>query len=150
MSVKMPIKLSMPLMKPRKMQKNQMDQGADVIYAAAGASGLGVLQAAADAEKYSIGVDSNQNYVHPGSVLTSMMKRVDNAVYEAFTMGTDLETGFNMMGTANGGVGYAVDEHNAGIFTDDIASAVSAAEAGIIDGSIAVHDYMSDDSCPVM
>ena len=137
-------------LKGSELTKAQIAQGADVVYAAAGGTGVGVLQTAADEGIFSIGVDSNQNYLHPGSVLTSMMKRVDNAVYEAFTMGTDLETGFNMMGTANGGVGYAVDEHNAGIFTDDIASAVSAAEAGIIDGSIAVHDYMSDDSCPVM
>jgi basic membrane protein A len=64
-------------------------------------------------------------------------------------MGTELETGFNIMGTANGGVGYALDDNNAGIFTADIQAAVDAAKAGIIDGSIPVHDYMSDDSCPV-
>src|SRR6185295_5956546 len=61
----------------------QFGQGADVVYAAAGATGLGVLQAAADKGKLSIGVDSNQNYLHPGSVLTSMMKRVDVAVTTA-------------------------------------------------------------------
>ena len=60
----------------------QFDQGADVVYAAAGGTGLGVLQAAADKGKLSIGVDSNQNYLHPGSVLTSMMKRVDVAVLQ--------------------------------------------------------------------
>ena len=60
--------------------KAQFDAGADVVFAAAGGSGLGVLQAAADAGKFSIGVDSNQNYLHPGSVLTSMLKRVDVAV----------------------------------------------------------------------
>ena len=63
----------------------------------------------------SIGVDSNQNYLHPGQVLTSMLKRVDNAVYDAFTAGADLETGFNVMGLANGGVGYAMDEQQRGI-----------------------------------
>ena len=67
------------------LAKNQIDQGADVVYAAAGATGLGVLQTAADNRKLSIGVDSNQNYLHPGSVLTSMIKRVDLAVYNAFT-----------------------------------------------------------------
>jgi basic membrane protein A len=66
------------------LTKNQIDQGADVIYAAAGATGLGVLQTAADNKKFSIGVDSNQNYLHPGSVLTSMVKRVDVAVYNAY------------------------------------------------------------------
>ena len=136
--------------KGAELTKAQIAQGADVVYAAAGGTGVGVLQTAADEGIFSIGVDSNQNYLHPGSVLTSMMKRVDNAVYESFTMGTDLETGFNVMGVSNGGVGYAVDENNAEVFTDDIASAVAAAEAGIVDGSIAVHDYMSDDSCPVM
>ena len=62
----------------------QFDQGADVVYAAAGATGLGVLQAAADKGKLAIGVDSDQNYLHPGHVLTSMVKRVDVAVYKAF------------------------------------------------------------------
>ena len=72
------------------LAKAQIDQGADVVFAAAGGSGLGVLQAAADAGKLSIGVDSNQNYLHPGSVLTSMVKRVDVAVYNAFM---DVENG---------------------------------------------------------
>ena len=62
------------------LAKAQMSNGADVVYAAAGGSGLGVIQAMADAGKYSIGVDSNQNYIAPGSVLTSMVKRVDVAV----------------------------------------------------------------------
>src|SRR5690606_34537306 len=66
------------------LAKAAMDQGADVVFAAAGGSGLGVLQAMADAGKFGIGVDSNQNYLHPGSVLTSMLKRVDNAVYQSF------------------------------------------------------------------
>ncbi len=61
--------------------KTQIDQGADVIYAAAGGTGVGVLQAAADAGKLGIGVDSNQNGLQPGHVLTSMVKRVDVAVY---------------------------------------------------------------------
>ena len=63
------------------LTKAQISQGADVVYAAAGGTGVGVLQAAADDGIMSIGVDSNQNYLHPGSVLTSMLKRVDNAVY---------------------------------------------------------------------
>ena len=65
------------------LAKSQIDRGADVIYHAAGGTGIGVLQAAADAGKLGIGVDSNQNYLHPGKVLTSMLKRVDNAVYDA-------------------------------------------------------------------
>ncbi len=136
--------------KGSELTKAQISQGADVVYAAAGGTGVGVLQTAADENIFSIGVDSNQNYLHPGSVLTSMMKRVDNAVYEAFNQGEALETGFHVMGTGNGGIDYALDENNAGVFTDEIKAAVDAAKAGIIDGSITVHDYMSDDSCPVM
>ncbi len=135
--------------KGSELTKAQIAQGADVVYAAAGSTGLGVLQTAADEGIYSIGVDANQNYLHPGSVLTSMMKRVDVAVYNAFKDGPDMETGFNVLGLANGGIDYALDENNAEIFTDDIKAAVEAAKAGIIDGSIEVHDYMSDNSCPV-
>ena len=128
----------------------QISQGADVIYAAAGGTGVGVLQTAADQGVYSIGVDSNQNYMHPGSVLTSMMKRVDNAVYDAFTAGADLEAGFNVMGLSNGGVGYALDEHNADLITDEMKAAVDAASAQIASGELVVHDYMSDETCPVL
>ena len=133
------------------LAKSQMDQGADVIYAAAGSTGLGVLQAAADAGKLSIGVDSNQNYLHPGSVLTSMLKRVDVAIYNAFMDVKDDKwtTGFNVLGLKQGGVGYAVDEHNIKLVSDDMKASVSAAEAAIIDGSVSVHDYMSDNACPV-
>jgi basic membrane protein A and related proteins len=74
-----------------------------VIYAAAGGTGVGVLQAAADAGILSIGVDSNQNYLHPGQVLTSMLKRVDNAVYDAMMdRRRRVETGIYVMGLAEG------------------------------------------------
>jgi len=128
----------------------QKSQGADVIYAAAGGTGVGVLQTAADNEMLSIGVDSNQNYLHPGKVLTSMLKRVDNAVYDAFTAGADLETGFNVMGLANGGVGYAMDDNNAALFTPEMTAAIEAAQASIIAGDIEVHNYNSDETCPAL
>ena len=134
--------------KGAELTKAQIAQGSDVVYAAAGGTGVGVLQTAADEGVFSIGVDSNQNYLHPGSVLTSMLKRVDNAVYEAFSQGMDLETGNVMMNVASGGIDYALDEHNTEIFNDEIKAAVDVAKAGIIDGSIMVHDYTSDDSCP--
>ena len=98
----------------------------------------------------SIGVDSNQNYLHPGKVLTSMMKRVDNAVYQAMKDGPGMEKGFNVMGIANGGVGYAMDENNAELISTDMLTAVDAAAAKIADGSLVVHDYMSDDSCAAL
>ncbi|MEL7090096.1 MAG: BMP family ABC transporter substrate-binding protein [Pseudomonadota bacterium] len=136
--------------KGSELTKAQISQGADVVYAAAGGTGVGVLQTAADEGILSIGVDSNQNYLHPGKVLTSMMKRVDNAVFQAFTDGADMETGFNVMGLANGGVGYALDENNASLVSDEMKAAVDEASAAIASGSLAVHDYMSDDSCPAL
>ncbi|KFE35797.1 BMP family lipoprotein [Thioclava atlantica] len=129
--------------------KAQISQGADVIYAAAGGTGIGVLQAAADAKVLSIGVDSNQNYLHPGQVLTSMLKRVDNAVYDAFKAGPDLKPGIKVMGLAQDGVGFALDDDNKALVTPEMLKAVDQAKADIIDGKIEVHDYMSDDSCPV-
>ncbi len=129
--------------------KAQISQGSDVVFAAAGGTGIGVLQAAADEGIYSIGVDSNQNYLHPGSVLTSMLKRVDNAVYQAFSDGPELETGMVVMDLAAGGVGYALDEHNEALITAEMRAAVDAAAEQIVSGELVVHDYMSDDSCPV-
>ncbi|NBR90697.1 MAG: BMP family ABC transporter substrate-binding protein, partial [Rhodobacteraceae bacterium] len=128
----------------------QISQGADVVYAAAGGTGVGVLQTAADQDILSIGVDANQNYMHPGKVLTSMMKRVDNAVYDAFKAGDAMETGFNVMGIANGGVGYALDEHNAALVSAEMKAAVDDAAAKISSGELKVHDYMSDETCPAL
>ena len=135
--------------KGSELTKAQIAQGADVVYAAAGGTGVGVLQTAADESILSIGVDSNQNYLHSGKVLTSMMKRVDNAVYEAFSQGADLETGFNVMGVSNGGISVAVDEHNASLLTDKMMAATYKSALDIATGALSVHDYMSDNSCPV-
>ncbi len=128
----------------------QISQGADVVYAAAGGTGVGVLQTAADSDILSIGVDANQNYLHPGQVLTSMLKRVDNAVYEAMTAGADVETGINVMGVANEGVGWALDDNNRSLITPEMEAAVTAAAAAIADGSLVVHDYTSDETCPAL
>jgi basic membrane protein A len=136
--------------KGAELTRSQISQGSDVVFAAAGGTGIGVLQAAADADILSIGVDSNQNYLHPGEVLTSMVKRVDNAVYDAFTQAAEgeLETGITVMGLENEGVGYAVDENNEELITAEMTEAVEAAKAQIIAGEIEVHDYLSDNSCP--
>jgi basic membrane protein A len=130
--------------------KSQIDQGSDVVYAAAGGTGIGVLQAAADAGKLGIGVDSNQNGLQPGKVLTSMLKRVDVAVYNAFmdAKNDQFSYGFSVLGLAEGGVDYAMDENNAPLVTDEMKAAVEAAKADIIAGTITVHDYMSDNNCP--
>jgi basic membrane protein A len=131
------------------LTRGQIAQGADVVYAAAGGTGLGVLQVAEDEGIFSIGVDSNQNYLHPGSVLTSMLKRVDVAVYDAFTTGPEVETGLHVFGLAEEGVGYAVDENNEALLSDEMIAAVEDARAQIIAGELAVHDYRTDGSCPV-
>ncbi|MEO9339518.1 BMP family ABC transporter substrate-binding protein [Mesorhizobium sp. SB112] len=130
--------------------KAQMDQGADVVYAAAGGTGVGVLQAAADAGKLGIGVDSNQNALHPGKVLTSMVKRVDLAVYNAFKESQDgkFTFGINNLGLAEDGVSYALDDNNKDLITDEMKAAAEKAKADIIAGTVTVHDYMSDNSCP--
>ncbi len=137
--------------KGTELAKAQIGQGADVIYAAAGGTGIGVLQTAADEGIKSIGVDSNQNHMHPGSVLTSMLKRVDNAVFEAMSGGADLETGtFMTLGLAEDGVGYAVDENNAELISDDMIAAVEDAKAKIISGDLEVVSYYANDSCPAL
>ena len=133
------------------LAKAQISQGADVVFAAAGATGQGVLKAAADAGKLSIGVDSNQDNLFPGKVLTSMLKRVDVATYDSFKAAKDgtWKAGIQVFGLKNDGVGYATDEWNKAILSDDAKKAANAAKADIISGKISVHDFMSDNKCPV-
>ncbi|WP_339107997.1 BMP family ABC transporter substrate-binding protein [Thioclava sp. GXIMD4216] len=135
--------------KGAELAKAQIAQGADVIYAAAGATGIGILQAAADEKILSIGVDSNQNMLHPGQVLTSMVKRVDNAVYDMFKAGPDMQTGTVVLGLAEDGVGYAMDDNNADLVTAEMRAPVDDAAKKIASGEIAVHDFTTDSTCPV-
>ncbi len=132
------------------LARSQIERGADVIYHAAGGTGMGVLQAAADAGKLGIGVDSNQNHLHPGAVLTSMMKRVDNAVYDTFMDAHKGEwsAGMQNLGLAEEGVGWAIDDNNKELITPEMTQAVEAAQTKIASGEIAVHDYMEDNACP--
>jgi basic membrane protein A len=127
------------------LARSQFDRGADVIYAAAGATGLGVLQAAKDKGRLAIGVDSNQNHLQPGSVLTSMVKRVDLAVFDAFKTAKDgtWKAGLRNLGVAEGGVGYSLDQHNRSLITADMERRLRQARADIIAGKIKVTDYMS-------
>jgi basic membrane protein A and related proteins len=127
------------------LARSQFDRGVDVVFAAAGTTGLGVLQAAKDAGKLSIGVDSNQNYLHPGSVLTSMVKRVDNAVYTAFKTAKDgtWKPGLQVIGLAEDGIAYAMDANNAALVTPEMTAKLEAAKADIIAGKIKVTDYMA-------
>ena len=132
------------------LAKAQKSQGADVIYAAAGGTGLGVLQAAADEGILSIGVDSNQNHLHPGKVLTSAIKRVDNAVYDAFKAGTDVEVGkVNVWDVAHDGVGVAMDDNNKPLVSDEMAAKVEDARTKIAAGELEVVNYNTNNACPV-
>jgi basic membrane protein A and related proteins len=133
------------------LAKSQIDRGADIVYAAAGATGQGVLKAAADAGKFGIGVDSNQNGLFPGKVLTSALKRVDVATYDSFMAAKNgtWKAGNQIFNLKNDGVGYAVDDNNKAILTDAAKAKAEAAKADIISGKIDVHNYMSDNKCPV-
>jgi len=132
------------------LAKGQFDRGVDVVYAAAGGTGTGVYQAAKDSGKLAIGVDSNQNYLHPGTMLTSMVKRVDVAAYNAFKTAMDgtWKPGIQVLGLAENGVDWALDDNNKALISDDMKAKVNQAKAGIIAGKIKVHDYMSDNACP--
>jgi basic membrane protein A len=133
------------------LAKSQIDRGADVIYHAAGGTGVGVMRAAADAGKLGIGVDSNQNGMHPGKILTSMVKRVDVATYNAFDQakkGT-FKAGVSNLGLAEDGVAWALDDNNKSLITADMKTAADKASADIKSGAIKVHDYMSDSKCPM-
>ena len=125
------------------LARSQFDRGADVVYAAAGATGIGVYQTAKDAGKLAIGVDSNQNYLHPGTMLTSMVKRVDQAVYDAFKGARDgaWSGGVKVLGLAENGVGWALDEYNRSLVSAEMEAAIERARNDIIAGKIAVTDY---------
>ncbi|MDP9044412.1 MAG: BMP family ABC transporter substrate-binding protein [Pseudomonadota bacterium] len=126
------------------LAKAQFGRGADVVFAAAGGTGIGVYQAAKDAGKLAIGVDSNQDHLQPGTMLTSMLKRVDNAVYEAVNQ---WKAGVTVLGLKEGGVDYAVDDDNARLLTPEMRKKADAAKADIIAGKIKVADYMADNAC---
>jgi basic membrane protein A len=136
--------------KGSELAKSQFDRGADVVYAAAGGTGTGVYQAAADSGKLAIGVDSNQNYMHPGTMLTSMLKRVDLATYETFmdVKSGNFTSGVKVLGLAEDGVGWAFDEYNKPLITDVMKSTINGLSDKVKSGSIKVHDYMSDNNCP--
>src|SRR5262247_1756901 len=127
------------------LARSQFDRGADVVYAAAGATGLGVLQAAKDKGKLAIGVDSNQNHIHPGTILTSMIKRVDVAIFETLKTAKDgtWKSGVRSLGVAEGGVGYSIDQYNRSLITADMEKRLQQARADIVAGKIKVTDYMS-------
>lgn len=117
--------------------------GVDVIFTAAGASGLGVLKAAKAHKKLAIGVDTNQNGIYPGSVLTSLVKRVDKAVYEALRQQKEgsWEAGIKYLGLKEGALDYAVDTYNRDLITRDMIDRVETAKDLILRGALQVETY---------
>src|SRR5437016_6708915 len=131
----------------------QIGKGADVIFTAAGNSGLGAFDAVEQAGQengrathYVIGVDSNQNMVKPGFVLTSMVKRVDNAVYDIVKLVTErkFQAGFHVFGLESDGVGYVIDQYNKDLVSPEAIQAAEEAKKKIIAGQIKVTDAMAN------
>ncbi len=136
--------------KGTELARNQMDQGADVIYHAAGASGAGVLRAVADAKRLGIGIDTNQNGLFPGHVLTSMLKRLDTATYttlRAAHQGT-WEGGVLELGVKDNGVDWAFDDNNASLITPFMKASAEEAASKIRSGELKVHNFLSSNACP--
>ncbi|MFM2341076.1 MAG: hypothetical protein RLZZ592_729 [Pseudomonadota bacterium] len=131
------------------LARNQFSRGVDVIFAAAGGTGVGVYQAAKDQGRLAIGVDSNQNHLHPGTMLTSMVKRVDVAVFNIARSVKDnrWQSGVQVLGLKENGVALAMDEHNAKRVTPEMKKRLDAAQADIVAGRIRVADYMADNAC---
>lgn len=134
--------------KAAEMARSQYARGVDIIFSAAGPSGLGVINAAKDSGTLAIGVDSNQNHVQPGFVLTSMLKRVDLAVEQAMhgAKNGTWEPGHRIMGLPEGGVDYALDEHNAQLISAEMKAQLEDARAKIISGEIIVSDVEGGNS----
>jgi basic membrane protein A and related proteins len=138
--------------KGKELALSQIGQGADVIFTAAGNSGLGAFDAVeqfgktnGEANKFVIGVDSNQNGVKPGFVLTSMVKRVDNAVYDVVkeVLNNQFKGGFHVFGLDKDGVAYSLDNFNKDLISPDVLKRVEEAKGKIISGEIKVTDAMA-------
>jgi len=132
------------------LARGQINQGADVVLQAAGGTGIGVLQAAADAGVLGLGTDSNQNGLHPGKVLTSIRKRVDNAVFDSFEAAANgsFTPGVQVLGLKEGGMDWVLDANNQALISDAMKVAADAAVTAISDGEIAVHDVVTAGPCP--
>lgn len=139
--------------KGKELSLAQIEKGADVIFTAAGNSGLGAFDAVeqygkndkGEANKFVIGVDSNQNGVKPGFVLTSMVKRVDNAVFDVVkeVIGGQFKGGFHTFGLDKDGVAYAIDKNNEALIPAAVITKVDEAKKKIVSGEIKVTDAMA-------
>jgi basic membrane protein A len=131
------------------LARSQFTAGADIVFAAAGGTGLGVYQAAKEAKRLAIGVDSNQNGLHPGTMLSSMLKRVDVAVYTTVmdARAGRWKPGANVLGLKEQGVGLAMDSHNAALVSQQTRRRLSQAEAAVATGKLKVVDYTVANTC---
>lgn len=139
--------------KGKELALNQIEKGADVLFTAAGNSGLGAFDAVeqygknaqGEANKFVIGVDSNQNGVKPGFVLTSMVKRVDNAVYDVVkeVLSGQFKGGFHVFGLDKDGVAYAMDDFNRPLIPQEVINKAEEAKLKIASGEIKVTDAMA-------
>lgn len=128
--------------KGKELALSQISQGADIIFHAAGASGMGVFDAVEEKKAYAIGVDSNQNGVKPGRVLTSMLKRVDNAVYEVIKdqLSGQFKAGTHAFGLKDKGIDYAVDANNEALIAP-YTKKLEEVRANIVAGKVSIPDY---------
>ena len=129
--------------KAKELAVSQYDSGTDIIFAAAGASNGGLFDAAEEKKKLAIGVDSNQDWIKPGFILTSMLKRVDVAVYESIKEASlgKFTSGTQRYGLANQGIDYSVDEFNSKILPEEVRKKANDLKAEIVSGKIKVPDY---------
>src|SRR5438309_4960475 len=129
--------------KGKELALSQYESGADIVFAAAGASGLGVFDAAEDRKKFAIDVDANQDWMKPGLILTSMLKRVDVAVFSAIedAKAGKFTGGVKRFGLSNKGVDYSVDQYNEKLLPESVRQRVEELKTAIIGGKIHVPDY---------
>ncbi|MCB0327067.1 MAG: BMP family ABC transporter substrate-binding protein [Bdellovibrionales bacterium] len=129
--------------KGKELASSQIAQGADVIFAAAGSTGLGVFDAVAEKNIFGIGVDSNQNWIKPGNILTSMLKRVDVAVYETIkeAMNGNFEGGVKRFSLEDKGIDYAIDQYNKDLINQETIDQLEKTKKQIISGELKVPDY---------
>ena len=131
--------------KAKELALAQYANGIDVIYVAAGGSGQGVLEAAQEQEKFIIWVDANGNHLAPGIVLTSMTKEIPASVQRIIQEAAEdnFMAGIRYFGIVDGGISYAIDEHNQPLLSDDIITTVESLKAKIIAGEIVVPNTVS-------
>jgi basic membrane protein A len=129
--------------KGKSLALSQFERGADIIFQAAGSTGNGVIDAAKERGLLAIGVDANQNYMAPGNVLTSMLKRVDVSVFEIIkdVIEGRFKGGEHVYGLEIDGVGYALDEHNEGLIPPEVIERIGVIKRDIVAGRIQVTDY---------